>query len=161
NMFMAALTYFVWCNTDVTNLSLYTTIKAVVLYISNYITKTTLKTYVIFDVIRDIFEKNTEILASSVSSKEKARHLMGKIVNLLAVKQEMRAPMLTMYLMGHPDHYTDHQFKTLYWKNYVTEVRDVWQDENNEAEEDTYKLTMVKEKDGKIVGVSSVIDYMF
>ncbi|PBK84461.1 hypothetical protein ARMGADRAFT_906023, partial [Armillaria gallica] len=80
------------------------------------------------------------ILASSVSSKEKARCLMGKIVNLLAVKQEMGAPMLAMYLMGHPDHYTDHQFKMLYWKNYVTEVRDVWQDENDKAKEDTHKL---------------------
>ncbi len=160
-MFAAALTYLVCCNTDVTNLSSGTAIKAVILYISNYITKTTLKTHVIFDVIRDVFEKNTKILASSVSSKEKARHLMGKIVNLLAVKQEMGAPMLAMYLMGHPDHYTDHQFKTLYWKNYVTEVRDVWWDKNDKAKEDTHKLTMVKEKDGKIVGVSPVIDYMF
>ncbi len=161
NMFTAALTYLVCCNTDVTNLSSGTAIKAVVLYISNYITKTTLKTHVIFDVIRDVFEKNTGILASSVSSKEKARCLMGKIVNLLAVKQEMGAPMLAMYLMGHPDHYMDHQFKTLYWKNYMTEVRDVWRDKNNKAEEDTHKLTMVKEKDGKIVGVLPVIDYMF
>ncbi|PBK84460.1 hypothetical protein ARMGADRAFT_877570, partial [Armillaria gallica] len=57
NMFTAALTYLVRCNTDVTNLSSGTTIKAVVLYISNYITTTTLKTHVIFDVIQDVFEK--------------------------------------------------------------------------------------------------------
>ncbi len=36
------------CNTDVTSLSSGTAIKAVVLYISNYITKSSLKTHVGF-----------------------------------------------------------------------------------------------------------------
>ncbi|KAK0491919.1 hypothetical protein EDD18DRAFT_1026025, partial [Armillaria luteobubalina] len=57
NMFTAALTYVMRCNTDITNLSSGTVIKAVILYVSNYITKTPLKTHMIFEVIRDMFDK--------------------------------------------------------------------------------------------------------
>lgn len=72
NTFTPELTYIMQCNTDVTSLSSGTAIKAVVLYISNYITKTSLKTHVVFDVIQDIFGKTTDILQSHLPEKEKA-----------------------------------------------------------------------------------------
>ncbi|TFK59310.1 hypothetical protein BDN72DRAFT_750445, partial [Pluteus cervinus] len=54
NTFTPALTYLFRCNTDVTSLKSGTAIKAVTLYVSNYITKTALKTHVVFDSIRSI-----------------------------------------------------------------------------------------------------------
>ncbi|KAK0189187.1 hypothetical protein F5146DRAFT_1104504 [Armillaria mellea] len=60
NTLTPELTYVMCCNSDVTSLSSGTAIKAVVLYISNYITKSSLKTHVVFDVIRDIFAKSTD-----------------------------------------------------------------------------------------------------
>ncbi len=44
NTFTPLVTYIFCCNTDVTSLSSGTAIKAVVLYVSDYITKTSLKT---------------------------------------------------------------------------------------------------------------------
>lgn len=123
NTFTPELTYVMRCNTDVTSLSSGTAIKAVVLYISNYITKSSLKTHVVFEVICDIFAKSSDVLQSHLPEKEKARWLVGKIVNLLAVKLELGAPMLAMYLLGHPDHYTDHKFIPFYWKTFVNDVR--------------------------------------
>ena len=38
-----------------------TAVKAIVAYISDYITKPGLKTYVIFDAIRNVFNCNSEI----------------------------------------------------------------------------------------------------
>ncbi|KAF8228565.1 hypothetical protein L208DRAFT_1080768, partial [Tricholoma matsutake] len=55
------LTYLFRCNTDVTSLRSGTAIKGVLLYVTNYITKPTLKTHVIFDTIRSVFQKNAEI----------------------------------------------------------------------------------------------------
>ncbi|KAE9386534.1 hypothetical protein BT96DRAFT_960560 [Gymnopus androsaceus JB14] len=55
-----ALTYLVHGNTDVTSLMSGTAIKAAVVYIADYITKTGLKTHVVFDCIRAIFDKSTE-----------------------------------------------------------------------------------------------------
>ncbi|THV03163.1 hypothetical protein K435DRAFT_568474, partial [Dendrothele bispora CBS 962.96] len=57
NTFTPAMTYLFRCNTDVTNLSSGTAIKAVVLYVSDYITKSSLKTHVIFDAIVSVFNK--------------------------------------------------------------------------------------------------------
>ncbi|THV03164.1 hypothetical protein K435DRAFT_571647, partial [Dendrothele bispora CBS 962.96] len=48
---------------------------------------------------------------------------MTKIVNLLTTKMEMGAPMICMYLLGNPDHYTDHKFLPFYWHQYIKEAR--------------------------------------
>ncbi|KDR66270.1 hypothetical protein GALMADRAFT_18748, partial [Galerina marginata CBS 339.88] len=57
NTFSPVVTYLYRCNTDVTSLSSGTAIKAVVLYVSDYITKSTLKTHTIFDSIKSVFHK--------------------------------------------------------------------------------------------------------
>ncbi|KAJ3749724.1 hypothetical protein EV360DRAFT_12195, partial [Lentinula raphanica] len=51
------LTYLIRGNTDVTSILSGTAIKSCVVYIADYITKTGLKTHVIFDSIKTIFEK--------------------------------------------------------------------------------------------------------
>ena len=51
------ITYLLRYNTDVTSLLSGTAIKAVLAYISDYVTKPTLKTYVVFDTSVSVFEK--------------------------------------------------------------------------------------------------------
>ncbi|SRR5258708_27118001 len=55
NNITPVVTYLFRCNTDITCLLSGTAIKAVVMYVSDYITKTSLKTYTIFDSIRSLF----------------------------------------------------------------------------------------------------------
>jgi hypothetical protein len=64
NSFTPLVTYMLHCNTDVTSLSSGTAIKSVTMYVSDYITKTTLKTHVIFDTIRSVFQKNNAMMSS-------------------------------------------------------------------------------------------------
>ncbi|KAF8228535.1 hypothetical protein L208DRAFT_1213348, partial [Tricholoma matsutake] len=61
NTFTHVVTYLFRCNTDVTSLHSGTAIKGVLLYITNYVTKSSLKTHVIFDTIRAMFQKNPDI----------------------------------------------------------------------------------------------------
>ena len=158
NTLTPAVTYLFRCNTDVTCLWSGTALKAVVLYVSDYITKSGLKTHVVFEVIKSIFERNLDILNGDVSDKEKARKLINKTVNMLSTKNEMGAPMVCMYLLGNPDHYTSHVFVPFYWKTYVDEVYRTWYPERDDI--NAAKLTLLKQQK-KIIGLSPVDDYIF
>ncbi|KAF9549159.1 hypothetical protein CPC08DRAFT_613648, partial [Agrocybe pediades] len=57
NTFTNILTYLVRCNTDVTSLHSGTAVKAVVAYVSDYITKCGLKTHTIFETIRNVYAR--------------------------------------------------------------------------------------------------------
>jgi hypothetical protein len=157
NTLTPLVTYLLRCNTDITSLKSGTAIKGVILYVTDYITKCSLKTHVIFDVIRSTYQKNAELLGGSLSSKEKARKLMTKIVNTLSAKMEMGLPMICMYLLKHPDHYTSTKFAHFYWKSYVVEARQAW---NQDEEVMNDKVTLVKSR-GKIIGLSPVYDYLY
>ncbi|KZT15078.1 hypothetical protein NEOLEDRAFT_1082063, partial [Neolentinus lepideus HHB14362 ss-1] len=56
NTFTPVSTYLLRSNSDVTSLLSGTALKAVVAYVTDYITKTPLKTYTIFQTIRDVFD---------------------------------------------------------------------------------------------------------
>ena len=88
NKFTPLVTYLFCCNTDVNFLSSGTAFKAVVIYASDFITKTTLKIHTIFDSIQSVFHKNGEIIRGTLPMQEKAQHVMTKIVNLLVQKQK-------------------------------------------------------------------------
>ncbi|KAJ3964144.1 hypothetical protein EV361DRAFT_759395, partial [Lentinula raphanica] len=150
-----SITYMLRCNTDVTSLLSGTAIKAAVSYVTDYITKTGLKTHVIFDSIRVIFEKNTDIVHGSHSDKDKSRLLMTKMVNLLATKLELGSPMICMYLLQNPDHYTSHYFIPFYWNTFVAEARKYWYP--NDISEDN-RVLLVKRKN-TYIGLSSTYDY--
>ena len=118
-----AVTYLFRCNTDITSLRSGTAIKGVLLYVSNYVTKPALKTHVIFETVRSMFQRHSEIIGGSESRKDKARKLMTKIVNSLSAKLEIGSPMASMYLLGNPDHYTNFIFVPFYWQSFVREAR--------------------------------------
>jgi hypothetical protein len=138
--------------------------KTVVFYITNYISKTPLKTHVIFDLIRSTLDKNTELIGGDATRQEKARSLITKMVNALTAKLEIGAPMAAMYLLGHPDHYTNRKFATFYWKSYVNHIRNssnsagAGPDENGN---DTLEKVMIRKRGKGVVAISSVYDYIY
>ena len=94
NTLTPLVTYLLRCNTDITSLKFGTAIKAVIMYVTDYITKCSLKTHVIFDIIRLTYQKNTELIGGPETQKEKARRLITKVVNNLSAKLEMGSPMI-------------------------------------------------------------------
>ena len=140
-----------------TNLLSGTAIKAVTAYISDYITKPTLKMYVVFDTIVSIFEKNSEMINGSIDWREAAHCVLTQIVNSLTAKMEIRAPMVMMYLLGNPDHYTNHKFCTFYWKSYVCEARSPWQMDTEYQKSDKVGTG----NKGRIMAITPVHDYTF
>ena len=141
NTVTQVVTYLFRCNTDITCLLSGTAIKAVVMYVSDYITKSSLKTHTIFESICSVFHKNSEMIGGTLPMKEKARMIMTKVVNMISAKMEMGAPMISMYLLGNPDHYTDHRFIPCYWQSFVTEAEQAFRDDLAPM-----KVTLVKQK---------------
>jgi Helitron helicase-like domain at N-terminus/PIF1-like helicase len=162
NTLTPIVTYLLRCNSDVTSLLSGTAVKAVVAYISDYVTKPGLKTYTIFDTIKSVFDRNSQMLGGSMIRKEKARRLITQIVNSLTSKMEIGGPMASLYLLGNPDHYTGHKFIPFYWKNYVKEVMLAWHSINDEEDVNmsSEKVVLLKAKN-KYVGISSVYDYIY
>jgi hypothetical protein len=174
NSIMYVVTYLFRCNTDITSLRSGTGIKGVLLYVSNYVTKPALKTHVIFETVRSMFQKHSEMIGGSEPRNDKARKLMTKIVNSLSAKMEMGNPMVCMYLLGNPDHYTNYLFIPFYWQSYVREASRVWAREASNSDhvgtdletipdlnaDPPEKVTIFK-CNGRVIGLSPVQDYVF
>jgi hypothetical protein len=99
NTVTAEVTYLICSNTDVTSLLSGTAIKAVVAYVSDYINKPASKTHLIFEAVKSVFDRNSEMLGGSLDRKEKAHILLTQIVNNLTSKMEIGGPMASMYLL--------------------------------------------------------------
>ncbi|KAF6751803.1 hypothetical protein DFP72DRAFT_816024, partial [Ephemerocybe angulata] len=116
------------CNTDAKCLLSGTSVKAIVGYVTDYITKGWLKTHQVFQATYDSFVKNEKVLekANEVRPGNGARQMIMKVVNSLSSKMEIGGPMAALYLLQNPDHYTSHEFIPFYWKNYLNFVQSQW-----------------------------------
>ncbi|KAJ7850579.1 hypothetical protein B0H13DRAFT_1905598 [Mycena leptocephala] len=115
NTFSRALTYFSRSNTDVTSLLSGTAVKAVVSYVSDYVSKIGLKSYQAFASVFDVFERNRETLDNGSQGEDTAKTLMRQMINSMSTKMEIGSPMASMYILGNPDHYCSH--KPLIYEN--------------------------------------------
>ncbi|KAF9013696.1 hypothetical protein BDZ89DRAFT_963123, partial [Hymenopellis radicata] len=157
-MITAVITYCLRCNIDVTSLKSGTAIGATIHYVSEYIVKPSLKTYVIFDAIRSVFLRSVELLNSTDTSEQKSRKLITRIVNNLGIKMELGNPMMCSYLLGFPDHYTNAKFVIFFWKHYVSEVLFFW---NPDDPHIVREKVMIKKYKDEIIKYSRLDDYMF
>lgn len=161
NWFNPIMTYLLRCNTDLTSLLSGTAIKAVIAYVTNYITKPALKTYTIFAAIKSTYVKNTELLNSDYDRQAKARKVITKIVNALTAKSEIGSPMACMYLLKHPDHYTSHKFAKFYWRSFVREVEQAWGIKTEYANGKPADMVVLSREDNKLIPLCSVFDYVY
>ncbi|EIW58458.1 uncharacterized protein TRAVEDRAFT_80199, partial [Trametes versicolor FP-101664 SS1] len=84
-----------------------------------------------------------------------------KVVNLLSARREIGGPAACSYLLGNPDHYTNREFKVLYWYTYLK--RAMVDSEHNvlvnpDGSDDKLLMTVTEKR---VVGLSKVNDYIF
>ena len=73
---------------------------------------------------------------------------MTKIVNSLTARQELGIPMIAIYLLGQPDHYTSDHFINFFWEAYVKVVDKAWSSVDEiEQTMSTSKVLLIKIKD--------------
>ncbi|KAJ7781446.1 hypothetical protein B0H16DRAFT_1298763, partial [Mycena metata] len=157
------ITYFARSNTDCTSLLSGTAVKAVISYVTDYISKLGLKSYQAFASVFDIFDRNAEDLDGIGVDEYSTKKLMRQMVNSMSTKMEIGSPMACMYLLENPDHYPSHEFANFAWRTYVNFVKRYWISQLNipegmkeEVPEDMIKL---QNERGTLVGASIVDDY--
>ncbi|KAL1736321.1 hypothetical protein EV714DRAFT_174919, partial [Schizophyllum commune] len=158
NSVTPVLTYLTRGNTDTTSLQSGTSIKAIVMYVSDYITKCSLKTYHIMSCIKSVFERNAPMFEGTDKDRASARRLMVQMVNALAPRMEIGSPMAASYLLGMPDHYKSHEFVVFWWKSFVNRVLDDWPESS--AEKTFEERLVLRREQGEVIGTSVVDDYV-
>jgi hypothetical protein len=98
---------FIWSGSDA---------KALVYYITDYVTKMSLSFHDTFALVQ---KSITSIMNSSHQTDkenaiEKSRKLVLRCYNTLASQQELSGVQVASYLMNWDDHYTTHKFQGLY-----------------------------------------------
>ncbi|KAF9521862.1 hypothetical protein CPB83DRAFT_742959, partial [Crepidotus variabilis] len=73
NTFTRPVSYWMHCNTDSSSLLSGTAVKAVIKYTTKYITKAGLTTYSIFDSVKQVLSKNSELLGGTTDCKQAAK----------------------------------------------------------------------------------------
>lgn len=91
--------------------------KALVYYITDYVTKSNLSFHDTFSLVLKAvqsFEKQQLHTDATLCVEEKSRRLVLRCYNTLASQQELSGVQVASYLMGWPDHYTTHEFINLF-----------------------------------------------
>lgn len=98
---------FIWSGSDA---------KALVYYITDYVTKMSLSFHDTFALIQKSiisFGSSTD-QTDKENAIEKSRKLVLRCYNTLASQQELSGVQVASYLMNWEDHYTTHKFQGLY-----------------------------------------------
>lgn len=91
--------------------------KALVYYITDYVTKSSLSFHDTFSLVlkaTQSLEKQSLNINSSENAEERSRRLVLRCYNTLASQQELSSVQVASYIMGWPDHYTTHEFGNLF-----------------------------------------------
>ena len=98
---------FIWSGSDA---------KALVYYITDYVTKMSLSFHDTFSLIQKSITsfKNLWNQTDKETATEKSRKLVLRCYNTLASQQELSGVQVASYLMNWGDHYTTHKFQGLF-----------------------------------------------
>jgi len=98
---------FIWSGNDA---------KALVYYITDYVTKMSLSFHDTFALVQKSITslKNLSDQTDRESATERSRKLVLRCYNALASQQELSGVQVASYLMNWGDHYTTHKFQGLY-----------------------------------------------
>ncbi|KAJ7774869.1 hypothetical protein B0H16DRAFT_1303005, partial [Mycena metata] len=116
------VTFLLRCNMDIKYVGSGEAAKALVYYITDYITKGTLATHVGLVALEYAIKKNQEKFDPAKNAHyldvEVNRSLTTKTIMALMSKQEMSHQQVMSYLVGGGDFYASHTFKVVKWGDF-------------------------------------------
>ncbi|KAJ3482287.1 hypothetical protein NLI96_g7082 [Meripilus lineatus] len=128
-------------------------------YITEYITKSPLKTHNIFEAVKGVFDRQKLFLETNDKEGDVARKLLTRVVNALVAKQHIGGPLACHFIQGFPDHYTDVDFKVLHWCSFVRHVSRSWEGITGITSQNEESV-MLRQNKNEILSHSRVQDYV-
>jgi hypothetical protein len=118
NNFNATIIQAMRCNMDIKFIGSGPAAKAILYYITDYITKSELKTNVAYAALEVAISKLGEYNPVEDSLTIRAKRMLQKCAHAMVSHQEVPAQLVASYLMDYNDHYTSHSYKSLYWTSF-------------------------------------------
>jgi hypothetical protein len=118
NNFNMTILEAVRCNMDIQFVGSGESAKAMIYYITDYITKSQLKTHVAYAALQLAVKKYENIENVDDDFAIQSKRLLQKCSHAMVSHQEMSAQQVASYLMGYEDHFTSHHFSCLYWASF-------------------------------------------
>ncbi|KAJ7839679.1 hypothetical protein B0H14DRAFT_2313180, partial [Mycena olivaceomarginata] len=103
------------CNMDIKFIGSGPTAKAVLYYITDYITKSQLQAHVAYAALELAVNKLEEFNPKEDDLTSRAKRLLQRCAHSMISKQELSGQQVASYLTDYEDHFTSHQFTNVYW----------------------------------------------
>lgn len=126
NNFNELVIFLCKCNMDIKYIGSGEAAKALVFYVTDYVTKSTLATHVgLSALIYAVKQNEIKYLDDrDTTPEEERRSLFVKMVNSMMARQELSHQQVMSYLVGGGDHYKSHNFKVVRWCDFDRYVRE-------------------------------------
>lgn len=118
NNFNETILEAVRCNMDIKFIGSGASAKAILYYITDYITKSQLKAHVAFAALELAVVKLGEYDEDMDELTVRAKRMLQKCAHAMISHQELSAQMVCSYLMDFGDHYTSHKYHNVYWTSF-------------------------------------------
>ena len=118
NNFNETILEAIRCNMDIKFIGSGSAAKAIIYYITNYITKSQLKTHVAYSALELSVKKLGEYNAGEDDLTVRAKKLLQKCAYSMISHQELSAQQVASYLMDYEDHFTSHEYRNLFWTSF-------------------------------------------
>ncbi|KAI0059116.1 hypothetical protein BV25DRAFT_1784958, partial [Artomyces pyxidatus] len=118
NNFNMTMLEAIRCNMDIKFIGSGASAKAILYYITDYITKSQLKTHVAYAALELAIQKLGVYDAEADDVTVRAKKTLQKCAYALISHQELSAQQVVSYLMDYEDHFTSHKFAGLYWTSF-------------------------------------------
>ena len=118
NNFNMTMLEAVRCNMDIQFIGSGESAKAMIYYVTDYITKSPLKSHVTYAALQQAVRKYEQVVDEYDDSTLKSKRLLQKCAYALISHQELSAQQVASYLLGYEDHFTSHSFVNLYWPSF-------------------------------------------
>ncbi|KAJ7763351.1 hypothetical protein B0H16DRAFT_1213575, partial [Mycena metata] len=118
NNFNETIIKAVRCNMDIKFIGSGPAAKAILYYITDYITKSQLQAHVAYAALEGAVHKLGVFNAEEDDLTTRAKRLLQRCAHSLIAKQELSAQQVVSYLMDFEDHFTSHQYVNLFWTSF-------------------------------------------
>ena len=145
NNFNATILEAVRCNMDIQFIGSGESAKAMIYYITDYITKSQLKSHVAYAALQAAVKKCEDMDDSDGDFTVRSKRLLQKCAYALVSHQELSAQQVASYLMDYEDHFTSHKFNCLYWASFERFIE-------RQDTEKLYERTVTETRDGDVNG---------
>ncbi len=103
------------CNMNIKFIGSGASAKAILYYITDYITKSQLKLHVAYAALELSIQKLGEYNPNEDDVSVRAKRLLQHCSYAMISHQELSAQQVVLYLLEYEDHFTSHNFSPLYW----------------------------------------------